>query len=75
MTAALPWPAHAGCIGPDSGAVWNPLSVAQVDTILEAVAAGFTPAEIAELAAADRAAVAGYLGRHGLARFVQQRKE
>lgn len=66
MSALKPWPSRAGCIGPDSLAVWNRLSVLQVETIHEAGAEGMPPADIAITVDADVDDVIGCLQRAGL---------
>ena len=68
MPALEPWPVREGCIGPNSPAVWNRLSVLQVETILEAGREGMRPSDIAGVVDAELGAVVGCLRRHGLLR-------
>lgn len=65
MAAPDAWPAVTGCIGPESPAVWNRLSIAQIEAIERLAGPGARVGAIAAEVGADRRDVADALERRG----------
>lgn len=62
----LAWRKQPGCIGPSSPAVWNRLSMLQVETLEEALLEGMTVADMAAVTDASIEDVEGFLRLRGL---------